>query len=408
MPACKSVYTPREDSTMLEKHVRKYAKGFVLDMGTGSGIQAITASYNSKVKSVIALDIQKEVIDYCKINIKNRKITFLVSDLFEIFKTNKELKNKKFDTIIFNPPYLPEDIKLKDLTLDGGKKGYETLEKFLNNINNYLKPDGIILIVFSSLTKKGKVDEFIRNNLLDFELLEKQKIFFEELYAYLIKKSDLLKKLENKKIKNIRYFSRGKRGFIFIGNYKGKKIAIKAKNPKSDAILRIENEIKFLKILNKKNIGPKLLFHEKDFLVYEFADGVTFTEFLESKKAYKKRVLKAIKNIFGQLFEMDKLNINKEEMSHPVKHIIISNKNKPVLLDFERSHYVKSPGNVTQFCDFLMSKGISLLLKNSKIKINKNKMINAAKEYKKRQNKGNLDKIINEIKNAHKIPRQSI
>ena len=407
MPNC-SIYKPREDSTLLEKYVRQHAKGLVLDMGTGSGIQAITASHNNKVKSVIALDVQEEVIEHCKKSIINKKIKFFVSDLFEIFEKNSRLKSKKFDTIILNPPYLPEDIKLKDLTVDGGKKGYEVLERFLNNAGNYLKKDGIILIVFSSLTKKGKVDEFIRNNLLDFELLENQKIFFEELYAYLIKKSDLLKKLENKNIKNIRYFSRGKRGFIFIGNYKGKKIAIKAKNPKSDAILRIENEIKFLKILNKKNIGPKLSFHEKDFLVYEFADGVTFTEFLESEKADKKRLLKAIKNIFGQLFEMDKLNINKEEMSHPAKHIVISNKNKPILLDFERSHYVKNPGNVTQFCDFLMSKRISSLLKNSKIKINKNKMINAAKEYKKRQNKSNLDKIINEIKNADKIPRQSI
>ena len=79
------------------------------------------------------------------------------------------------------------------------------------------------------------------------------------------------------------HFSKGKRGFIFIGNYKKKKIAIKIKNPKSEAISRIENEANFLKVLNKKNIGPRLLFHEKDFLVYEFADGITFAEFLEQE-----------------------------------------------------------------------------------------------------------------------------
>lgn len=394
MPNFKSVYTPREDSTMLEKHVRKYAKGLVLDMGTGSGIQAIAAAQNSRVKLVIALDIQEEVIEHCKSNIKNRKVTFMVSDLFEAFSRSNKLRNKKFDVIIFNPPYLPEDIKLKDLTLDGGKKGYEVLERFLNNVNNYLKPDGVILIVFSSLTKKGKVDEFIRNNLLDFELLEKQNILFEELYVYLIRKSGLLKKLENKSIKNIRYFSRGKRGFIFTGQLKNKKIAVKAKNPKSGAILRIENEIKFLKMLNKKNIGPKLLFSGDDFLAYEFVDGIRFMEFLEKKSTDKKIVLEVIKNIFGQLFGMDRLKINKEEMSHPVKHIIITNKNRPVLLDFERCHHVKNPGNVTQFCDFLMSKGISGLLKNKKIMVNKEKMISAAKEYKKIQNKTNYLNIL--------------
>ncbi len=397
MPACKSVYDPREDSTMLEKHVRKYAKGIVLDMGTGSGIQAIAAAQNSKVKSVIALDVQEEAIEHCKSNIKNSKIIFMVSDLFEIFN-NKKSENAKFDTIIFNPPYLPEDIKLKDLTLDGGKKGYEVLEKFINNAGNYLKKDGIILIVFSSLTKKSRVDEFIRNNLFDFELLEKQNYFFEELYVYKLRKTDILKKLGDKGIKNIRYFSKGKRGFIFIGYRKGKKVAIKTKNPKSDAVLRIENEANFLKILNKKNIGPKLLFSGDNFLAYGFVDGIGFSEFLGQKSTNKKAAINVIKNIMEQLYLMDKLRINKEEMSHPLKHIIITDKNRPVLLDFERCHHVKSPGNITQFCDFLMSKSIIHSSAKKGIKINKPALISKARNYKKKQDKKRYFGIINEIK----------
>ena len=192
MTNCNSVYEPREDSTLLEKYVRQYAKGSVLDVGTGSGIQAITAAHNPKVKAVIALDIQKETIEYCKRNIINKKIKFFVSDLFEIFKKKDKLR-KKFDTIIFNPPYLPSELKVKDLTIEGGKRGYEVIERFFNDVNDFLKVDGIILIVFSSLTKKEKVDEFIRHYLLEFELLEKQHYFFEDLYVYLIKKSAILK-----------------------------------------------------------------------------------------------------------------------------------------------------------------------------------------------------------------------
>ena len=186
MVSCKSVYEPREDSTLLEHYVRQYAKGHVLDMGTGSGIQAITAAHGINVKSVLAVDVQKSAIDYCRKCIKNRKIKFLVSDLFDGIKKDKQLKNEKFDTIIFNPPYLPDELKVKDLTLEGGKKGYEVIERFLSQVNSFLKEDGIILIVFSSLTKKEKVDEFIRNNLLEFELLEKEHYFFEDLYVYKI------------------------------------------------------------------------------------------------------------------------------------------------------------------------------------------------------------------------------
>ena len=369
-----STYEPREDSMLLKSYVRQHAKGSVLDIGTGSGIQAITAAKSRKVKKIIATDIQRSIINYNKKNIKNKKITFIISDLFQIFKRNKNLMNKKFDTIIFNPPYLPQELKLKDLTLEGGKKGYEVIEKFLNKVNDFLKTNGIILIIFSSLTKKEKIDEFIKNNLLDFKELTKKHIFFEDLYVYKINKSAILKNLEQKGIRNLRYFAKGKRGFIFTGNYKNKKVAVKIKNPESRAIFRINNETNFLKILNKKNIGPKLLFSDKDYLIYEFVDGYFINDYLKINE--KENIKRMLKNIFEQLFVMDKLKINKEEMSHPVKHIII-NKKKPVLIDFERAHHTIKPGNVTQFCDFLISNNIKTALKNNKIKIDNKKVKHA-------------------------------
>ena len=60
--------------------------------------------------------------------------------------------DEKFDTIIFNPPYLPSDPKLKDLTLDGGKKGYELIQKFLKQAKKHLEKKGIILLLFSPFT----------------------------------------------------------------------------------------------------------------------------------------------------------------------------------------------------------------------------------------------------------------
>ena len=390
MPNSKSFYEPREDSKLLEKYVGKYSKGIVLDMGTGSGIQAITAAKSGKVKKVIAADIQKSTIEPLKKNIKNKKITFLVSDLF------KNIKNKKFDTIIFNPPYLPQELKLKDLTLEGGKKGYEVIEKFLNDINNRLKPDGAILIIFSSLTKKDKIDELIKNNLLESKLLEKQHYFFEDLYVYMIKKSALLKSLEKNKMTGIRAFARGKRGLIFTANYKNKKVAIKIKNPKSEAILRTDNEIKFLELLNKKNIGPKLLLYNKDYLIYEFINGKFIIDYLKNNK--EENIKKIIKKIMDQMFIMDKLKTNKEEMSHPTKHIIIDKKNNPILIDFERARFTIKPANVTQFSDFLISKNISSILRINNININKKQIINVLKKYKKQQNKNNFNKIVKLIK----------
>ena len=166
------IYEPREDSFLLAKYVKKYAKGKVLDIGSGSGIQAETAL--QKTKDVIATDIDEDAI---KLLNKNG-IKTIKSDLFENIKD-------KFDLIIFNPPYLPGK---KDKTIHGGKYGHEILEKFLTKLNNYLKNDGKALIVFSSLTNKHKVNNIIKKNNLKFKELEKESLFFEELYVYLIQK----------------------------------------------------------------------------------------------------------------------------------------------------------------------------------------------------------------------------
>jgi predicted Ser/Thr protein kinase len=58
---------------------------------------------------------------------------------------------------------------------------------------------------------------------------------------------------------NPELFSSGKRGLIYTFKKNNKIYAIKIKNPKSEAEGRIENEVKFLKILNKDNIGPKFI-----------------------------------------------------------------------------------------------------------------------------------------------------
>ncbi|MBS3096899.1 methyltransferase [Candidatus Woesearchaeota archaeon] len=383
MSSCKSVYEPREDSTMLETWVKKHTFGKVLDMGTGSGIQAIAAAHKQNVSFVLAADAQKGVIGYCKKNIKNRKIKFVQSDLF------KNIKGK-FDTIVFNPPYLPQELKLKDLTIEGGKRGYEVIERFLDDVNNFLNPNGVILMVFSSLTKKEKVEESVKNNLLEFEELEKQHVFFEDIYVYLLRKREFLRRLENRGIVNVKYLAKGHRGLLFTGLYKSKKIAIKTKNPQSTAVGRIENEAKWLERLNKLGIGPKLLIQDKGYLAYEYIDGDFIIDYL--KKSNNSKIKKTIKNIFNQLFNLDKLKIDKEEMHHPLKHIIIS-KNKPYLIDFERVRHSQNPKNVTQFCQFLMSWHLINILDKKNIKIDKSRLMMLAKIYKNSPTQSNFKKI---------------
>ena len=94
-----------------------------------------------------------------------------------------------FDLIIFNPPYLPKDEREDEesaLSTTGGVKGYEVTEKFLKEVRDHLNPKGKILLLFSSLTDKEKVDALMEQNGFNFKILESRKIMFEVLYCYLI------------------------------------------------------------------------------------------------------------------------------------------------------------------------------------------------------------------------------
>jgi putative serine/threonine protein kinase len=193
------------------------------------------------------------------------------------------------------------------------------------------------------------------------------------------------------------FFAKGKRGFIYTAKLGNKKIAIKEKNPESKAQSRIEFEAYWLKKLNKHKIGPKFIFFKDDSLAYEFVEGIFIEEFMENST--KEEINKVFIDLFNQMFLLDGLGVNKEEMHHPYKHIIITKKTKPVLLDFERANNTEKPSNVTQFCQFITSTNLHSLLNKKGFKINIRKVRAAAKKYKHNINKKNFEEIIKIISN---------
>ncbi len=385
------IYEPLEDSFLIKEEIKRYAKNnTVLDMGTGSGIQALEAV--KYAKSVVAADINNEAVKALKKIIKDKnlkKIKVIKSDLFN------NIKNK-FNLIIFNPPYLPLDESEPEdsrLATTGGKKGYELIERFLNDINEYLEPNGRLLLLFSSLTNKSKVEEFITNNELEFKQIAEQKLFFEVLYVYEVRKTKFNEIIHKKCVNKLKKFTHGHRGNIYIGNLKSTKIAIKKQREDIDAFNTVNREIKFLKLLNKKNIGPKFIFGGNNYFCYKFIEGQFIEEFIEKNK--KTNIKKVLLDIFKQCFIMDKLGINKEEMHNPYKHIIIDKKNKAWFIDFERSNYTERPKNITQFIQYICH--LKKDLEDKKFKINVDILRKLAKSYKNNINQANYNRIIKEI-----------
>ena len=178
------IYQPSEDSYLLSNVLKKQIKNKnmkCLDMGSGSGIQS---------KTLIKLGIKQENLTIVDINldaVKNLKKQFpkskvIQSDLFSNFKGGNNVRgilaSPKFDLIVFNPPYLPEDKYDKEKDTTGGKKGSEIINRFLKQSKKYLSENGIIFLLTSSLTKGINWQNY------DKKLLSKQKLFFEELYVW--------------------------------------------------------------------------------------------------------------------------------------------------------------------------------------------------------------------------------
>ncbi len=161
------VYHPREDSYLLCDVVGVRARGGVLDLGTGSGIQGITAALRGC--TVTFSDIDPEAVDAARRNAGLNGVggSFLVSDMFSAIVG-------KFDTIIFNPPYLPSR-GVKERALDGGRGGRRLIDAFIKGYKRFLKPGGLALLVESSFSGYEKEVE------AGATVAAKAHYFFEDL-----------------------------------------------------------------------------------------------------------------------------------------------------------------------------------------------------------------------------------
>jgi release factor glutamine methyltransferase len=123
-----------------------YAK--ILDLGTGSGVIAITLKSLFPHYEIIALDNNTQTLEVAKHNaIKhNADITFITSNWFE------NITDTDFDIIISNPPYIDKnDLHLQDLhdpigSLVAEDNGLKDINEIIENTPKYLKKDGFLLL----------------------------------------------------------------------------------------------------------------------------------------------------------------------------------------------------------------------------------------------------------------------
>ena len=186
------VYEISDDTLLLLEAIEINHGDKVLEIGTGCGIIALECARRGAI--VICSDINPYAVEISKRNyIRNKNlleglVEIRYGDLFSVIK-----KYENFNVIIFNPPYLPTKSEEQiggtgwfDKAVDGGINGLDLTKRFLTEINNYLSKTGKGYFIFSSLSNKRKLDGYIKNNNLKFNIVSSRNFNNERIDVYQI------------------------------------------------------------------------------------------------------------------------------------------------------------------------------------------------------------------------------
>ncbi|MFC7098681.1 HemK2/MTQ2 family protein methyltransferase [Halobaculum marinum] len=170
------VYAPAEDSGLLAEAAVEHARGVTLEVGTGSGWVAEKVLSESDATRVLGSDVNPHATRRAR----DRGVEAMCADLLTPFREDA------LDTVLFNPPYLPTDPDnewddWQEAALSGGESGRELIEPFLDDLPRVLAPDGVALLLVSSLTGFADVVEYAVDAGFHAETVAEESYPFETL-----------------------------------------------------------------------------------------------------------------------------------------------------------------------------------------------------------------------------------
>lgn len=151
----KRALIPRPETEQLVERALTYQNiNRILDVGTGSGVIAVTLALEKNSSSISAIDLSEEALILAKKNAERHQVTHIRwhhGDLFSALSSPKDT----FDLIVANLPYIPTN-EITTLSrevqndpimaLDGGTDGLDFIRLLIEKAPDYLAKGGRLLL----------------------------------------------------------------------------------------------------------------------------------------------------------------------------------------------------------------------------------------------------------------------
>ncbi len=163
----------------------------------------------------------------------------------------------------------------------------------------------------------------------------------------------------------------------------------------------LTHESEILKKVNRVGVGAKIFKATKNFILLELVEDEPLPRWIENlkNKNGKTRLENVLKQILTQCFMLDMIGIDHGELSRATKHVLVSKTDKPYLVDFGKASNKRKISNLTSICQYLFIRG-GLPKKIEAIlgKVDKQKLVEDLKVYKRKPCERNFQKILETLK----------